>query len=62
MRSRAAAIVHKEFDETPPADVLAEYAYEVIPSRMESAASAGKPVGWSDPAEVDENDRPARDR
>jgi NitT/TauT family transport system substrate-binding protein len=47
----AAAIVHKEFDETPPADVLAEYAYEVIPSRMESAASAGKPVGWSDPAE-----------
>jgi NitT/TauT family transport system substrate-binding protein len=46
-----AAIVHREFDETPPADILAEYAYEMIPDRMKSAATAGKPIGWSSPRE-----------
>lgn len=45
----AAAIVHQQFDETPPADILAEYAYEMIPGRMMSPATAGKPVGWSSP-------------
>ncbi len=45
----AAAIVHRQFDETPPADVLAEYAYEMIPDRMISPTTAGKPAGWSNP-------------
>lgn len=45
----AAAIVHREYDETPPADILAHYAYEMIPDRMRSASTAGKPVGWSSP-------------
>ncbi len=48
-----AAIVHREFDETPPANILAEYAYEMIPDRMTSPATAGKPVGWSSPEEWD---------
>lgn len=43
----AAVIVHKQFDETPPAEILAEYAYEMIPDRMNSPSAAGKPVGWS---------------
>jgi NitT/TauT family transport system substrate-binding protein len=43
----AAAIVHQQFDETPPADILSEYAYEMIPGRMLSPTTAGKPVGWS---------------
>jgi NitT/TauT family transport system substrate-binding protein len=46
-----AAIVHREFDETPPANILAEYAYEVIPDRMVSPATADHPIGWSDPDE-----------
>jgi NitT/TauT family transport system substrate-binding protein len=43
----AAVIVHQQFDETPPADILSEYAYEMIPERMISPKTAGKPVGWS---------------
>ena len=43
----AAATVHKQFDETPPANIIAEYAYEMIPDRMMSPTTAGKPVGWS---------------
>ncbi len=48
-----AAIVHRTFDETPPANILAEYAYEMIPERMISPASQGKPIGWSNPEEWD---------
>ena len=48
-----AAIVHRELDETPPANILAEYAYEMIPDRMTSPATAGKPIGWSAPEEWD---------
>jgi NitT/TauT family transport system substrate-binding protein len=47
----AGAIVHKQFDETPPADILAEYANEMVPSRMISKAAEGKPVGWSSSAD-----------
>lgn len=43
----ASVIVHQQFDETPPADILSEYAYEMIPERMISPKTAGKPVGWS---------------
>ena len=43
----AAVIVHQQFDETPPADIISEYAYEMIPDRMLSPATKGKPVGWS---------------
>ena len=49
----AAEIVHRVYDETPPADILAQYAYEMIPERMISPATAGKPRGWSSPAEWD---------
>jgi NitT/TauT family transport system substrate-binding protein len=45
----AAAIVKKHFDEVPPADVLAEYAYDMIPDRMRSKSTEGKPMGWSSP-------------
>jgi ABC-type nitrate/sulfonate/bicarbonate transport system substrate-binding protein len=47
----AAAIVHKTFDELPPAAVIAEYAYEMVPDRMVSPVTRGKPVGWSSPAD-----------
>jgi len=47
----AAAVVHRQFDETPPADILAEYAFEMIPDRMMSPTTAGKPVGWSNPGD-----------
>jgi NitT/TauT family transport system substrate-binding protein len=47
----AAAIVHQQFDETPSPDIIAEYAYEMIPGRMLSPTTSGKPVGWSNPAE-----------
>ena len=47
----ASAIVNKTFDEMPPAAVIAEYAYEMIPDRMVSAESRGKPMGWSNPAD-----------
>jgi NitT/TauT family transport system substrate-binding protein len=47
----AAAIVHKTFDELPPAAVIAEYAYEMVPDRMVSPATRGKPMGWSSPAD-----------
>jgi NitT/TauT family transport system substrate-binding protein len=47
----AAAIVHKTFDELPPAVVIAEYAYEMVPDRMVSPATRGKPMGWSSPAD-----------
>lgn len=47
----AAKIVHQQFDETPAPEIIAEYAYEMVPARMLSPSSAGKPQGWSDPAE-----------
>lgn len=47
----AAADVHRQFPGTPPANIIAEYAYQMIPGRMVSPATAGKPVGWSSPAE-----------
>lgn len=43
----ASAIVHKALDEMPPAEVIAEYAYEMVPDRMVSAESKGRPMGWS---------------
>jgi len=46
----AAKIVHQQFDETPAPEIIAEYAYEMIPGRM-LVAQPGKPQGWSDPAE-----------
>jgi len=47
----AASIVKKEFDETPAANIIAEYAYEMVPDRMVSAETKGKPMGWSNPAD-----------
>lgn len=47
----AASIVKREFDETPPANILAEYAYEMVPDRMVSAETKGKPMGWSSPTD-----------
>ncbi len=47
----AAKIVHQQFDETPAQDIIAGYAYEMIPGRMVSPQSVGKPPGWSDPAD-----------
>lgn len=47
----AAADVHRQFPGTPPAAIIAKYAYQMIPGRMESPATAGKPAGWSSPAE-----------
>jgi NitT/TauT family transport system substrate-binding protein len=46
----ASAIVRKTFDEMPPADVIADYAYEMVPDRMVSAESKGQPMGWSSAA------------
>lgn len=46
----AAKIVHQQFDETPAPEIIADYAYEMIPGRM-LVAQPGKPQGWSDPAE-----------
>jgi NitT/TauT family transport system substrate-binding protein len=48
-----AAIVHRAYDETPPTSIIAEYAYEMIPERMTSPATTGKPAGWSSPAQWD---------
>jgi NitT/TauT family transport system substrate-binding protein len=45
----AAAIVRKNFDEQPPAEVIAQYAYEMVPDRMVSESTRGKPMGWSNP-------------
>jgi NitT/TauT family transport system substrate-binding protein len=47
----AAAIVVKQFDEMPPAEVIAEYAYEMVPDRMVSAATKDHPMGWSSEAD-----------
>jgi NitT/TauT family transport system substrate-binding protein len=47
----ASVIVHKQYDETPAPEILAEYAYEMVPEKMVSKESAGKPVGWSSPEE-----------
>ena len=47
----ASAIVNKTFDEMPPAAVIADYAYEMVPERMVSAESKGHPMGWSSPAD-----------
>jgi NitT/TauT family transport system substrate-binding protein len=47
----ASAIVHKTFDEMPPAEIIAEYAYEMVPDRMVSPETRGKPIGWSSPAD-----------
>jgi NitT/TauT family transport system substrate-binding protein len=47
----AAVIVHKQFDETPAPEILAEYAYEMVPDKMKSKESEGKPMGWSSPEE-----------
>jgi NitT/TauT family transport system substrate-binding protein len=43
----AAAIIKREIEDAPAADLLAEYAYEMVPGQIVSAATAGKPVGWS---------------
>ena len=45
----AAAIVKKEIEDAPAANLMAEYAYEMIPGQMTSPATAGKPAGWSRP-------------
>lgn len=47
----AAKIVHQQFDETPAPEIIAEYAYEMIPSRMLVPQAGGEPQGWSDPKE-----------
>ena len=43
----AAAIVKKHFEQVPPTDVLADYAYDMIPDRMRAKETEGKPIGWS---------------
>lgn len=45
----AAAIIHAEFSETPAPDIIAQYAYELIPARMFPPLGKGKPVGWTSP-------------
>lgn len=47
----AAEIITSNLDELPPASVLAEYAYEVIPEKMTGPTTAGTPTGYSSPEE-----------
>ncbi|MEE9210991.1 MAG: hypothetical protein V3U23_11120, partial [Kiloniellales bacterium] len=45
----AARIMAAAVDKSPPPDLIAKYALKVIPSRMVTPATKGKPVGWSSP-------------
>lgn len=49
----AARIMAANIEKTDPPEVIAKFALEVVPSRMVSDSTRGKPVGWSEKKDWD---------
>jgi NitT/TauT family transport system substrate-binding protein len=45
----AADVIVKNVEKSPPPATMVKYALKVIPSRMFSPSTRGKPLGWSNP-------------
>jgi len=49
--TEAAKIISANVENVPPAEAMARYSLQVIPTRMFAPSTRGKPLGWSSPAD-----------